>query len=207
MSISRALKAKNPSQSRGERRVHLLLDAAADLILIHGPEGLRMDMVAKRAATSPGSLYQFFPNRAALLLALMERYGKSISTLANEILRSQVAHPSATIAEAVRSFATPFLDFYAQNRAYVIMVEAYDRMFSGSSYSFAEDDNVAQAMRSVLQPFVPAGQQCRLDIVCPMMIVIFHAAVAKSFDMSEAVRAAWLAELDCCIQSYIGTLQ
>jgi AcrR family transcriptional regulator len=200
-------KSKTPSQSRGKRRVQLLLDAAADLILIHGPEGLRMDMVAKHAATSPGSLYQFFPNRAALLLALMERYGKSISTLAEEAVRKQLAQPPASIADAAREFATPFLDFYAKNRAYVIMAEASDRVFCGTSYFFAEDDDVAQAMRLVLQPFVSATQQDRLDIVCRMMIVLFDAVAAKSFDMSDAARTAWLAELDCCIQSYIATLQ
>jgi hypothetical protein len=62
-------------------------------------------------------------------------------------------------------------------------------------------------MRSVLEPFIPADLQDRLDIVCPMMIVIFHVAAAKSFDMSEATRAAWLEELDCCIQSYIARLR
>ncbi len=200
-------KAKPPGQDRGHRRVQLLLDTAADLILIHGPEGLRMDMVAKQAATSPGSLYQFFPNRTALLTALVERYSMAISTLAGEIVSEQIAQPPGSIAEAVRRFLAPFLDFYAHNRAYVILAEASDRMFSSSNYAFSEDDDVAQALQRVLEPFVSAAQQDRLDLVCRMITVIAHSAIAKSFDMSEAGRAAWLAELDRWIQSYIHTLQ
>ena len=200
-------KAKTPDQDRGHRRVQLLLDTAADLVLIHGPEGLRMDMVAKQAATSPGSLYQFFPNRTALLTALIERYGKAISALAEDIVRQQTERPPASIAKAARDFLAPFLEFYAHNRAYVILAEASDRIFSGLDYAFSEDDDVALAMRQVLQPFVSVAQQDRLDLVCDMIIVTAHAAIAKSFALPEAGRAAWLAELDRWIQSYIHTLQ
>lgn len=199
-------KAKTPDQDRGHRRVQLLLDTAADLVLIHGPEGLRMDMVAKKASTSPGSLYQFFPNRTALLTALIERYGRAISALAEDIVRQQTEQPPATMAQAARDFLAPFLDFYARNRAYVILTEAADRVFSGLDYGFGEDDDVALAMRQVLQPFVSAAQKDRLDLVCQMIIVTAHAAIAKSFDLSDAARAAWLAELDRWIQSYVQTL-
>ena len=199
--------AKTPNQDRGHRRVQLLLDTAADLVLIHGPEGLRMDMVAKQAATSPGSLYQFFPNRAALLTALMERYGKAISALAQDIVHEQTARPSNSTAEAASRFLAPFLDFYTLNRAYVILSEASDRVFSGSGYAFSEDEAVAQAMRGVLQPFVATAQQDRLDVVCQMIVVTAHAAIAKSFDLSKASRAAWMSELDRWIQSYLHTLQ
>lgn len=199
-------KAKTPDQDRGHRRVQLLLDTAADLVLIHGPEGLRMDMVAKLAATSPGSLYQFFPNRTALLTALIERYGKAISVLAEDIVRQEAARPSTTMAEAARRFLAPFLEFYAHNRAYVILTEASDRLFSGSDYAFGEDEDVAQAMRRVLQPYVAASQHNRLDLVCHMIVALAHAAIAKSFDLSKAARSAWLIELDRWIQSYIQTL-
>ena len=200
-------KAKPPEQDRGHRRVQLLLDTAAELVLIHGPEGLRMDMVAKQAATSPGSLYQFFPNRTALLTALIERYGKAISSLAEHLVRKHTEQPPATMAQAARDFLAPFLEFYAHNRAYVILSEASDRVFASSGYAFSEDDDVALAMRQVLQPFVSAAQQDRLDLVCNMIIVTAHAAIAKSFALPEASRAAWLAELDRWIQSYIHTRQ
>jgi len=206
MPISRARKAKTPSQPRGELRVNLLLDAAAELVLIHGPEGLRMDMVAKQAATSPGSLYQFFPNRDALLSALMVRYGKVISTLAEDAAKAQTAHPPTSSAEAVQDFSIPFLDFYAQNRAYVILAEASSRVFKDPSQYFPEDDDVVRALRKVLKPFVSAAQKRRLESVCRMSIAIFHRGVAESLDLSIAERETWLVELEYCIQSYVATL-
>lgn len=207
MTVSAAPKAKTPSQDRGQRRVDLLLDAAAELILVHGAEGLKMDMVAKQAATSPGSLYQFFPNRAALLTALMERFGAQLSALAQQIVEQQSQERPADLAVAARSFLAPFLDFYARNQAYVILAEASERLFAGQGYTFFEDDVVAQSMVQVLTPFTAAAQKPRLARVAKMLTIQAHTAIAAAFDVPEDERADWLGELDRLIQSYIATLQ
>lgn len=202
-----APKAKRPSQDRGYRRVQLLLDVAADLILLHGPEGLRMDMVAREAATSPGSLYQFFPNRAALLTALMERYAEEIVDLASAIVRQQREAPPPSMIEAARAFLQPFLDFYARNRAYVILSEASDRIFTGHGHPFSEDALVAEAMAEALRPYVGDGPQARLDPVSRMLVVVAHAAIAASYDLGEEDRTLWLLELERLLEGYISTLQ
>ena len=207
MSLRSAPKAKAPSQDRGQRRVQLLLDAAADLILLHGAEGLKMDMVAKQAATSPGSLYQFFPNRAALLTALMTRYGDQLSAMAEAIVQRQDVDRPASLAEAARDFLAPFLDFYANNQAYVILAEASKRVFADQNHRFVEDEFVAQALVQLLAPFVAPAQQDRLVPVSRMLIINAHATIAASFDLPEQERAAWFAELERWIQSYIATLQ
>jgi AcrR family transcriptional regulator len=198
--------AKAPSQDRGQRRVDRLLDAAADLILVHGAEGLRMDMVAKHAATSPGSLYQFFPNRAALLTALAERYGAVIEAIAERNVRGQAANPPASIEQAGRDFLTPFLAFYEANPAYVILTEASDRIFAGTGYAFGEDDQVSLRMKDVLQPFVASGHHTRLDTVCKMLITTTHAAIAAAVKLPTAAKRDWVEELDALIIAYLRSL-
>jgi AcrR family transcriptional regulator len=200
-------KAKSPTQDRGQRRVQLLLDAAADLILVHGAEGLKMDMVAKKAATSPGSLYQFFPNRAAILVALMERFSQELQGLASEIVRRQRADPPPSMVEAARAFLQPFLEFYARNRAYVILAEASDRVFAGQAPRFSEDDHVAAAMEEVLRPYVEVQTWDRLGVVCRLLTVVGHSSIQAAYDLDEEDRARWLGELDRLIQSYLKTLQ
>jgi len=65
---------RRPRQSRGQKRVELLLDAAAAVIAESGLEGATAEAIALRARTAKGSLYQFFPNRDAVLAALALRY-------------------------------------------------------------------------------------------------------------------------------------
>ncbi len=59
-----------PRQQRGKRRVARLLRAAEAVIAEHGHEAATMCAIAQRAGSSVGSLYQFFPNKDAVVQAL-----------------------------------------------------------------------------------------------------------------------------------------
>lgn len=65
---------KIPVQKRSRERVERMLAAATELIADHGSDALRMSEVAERAGVSIGSLYQFFPDKTALIGTLVERY-------------------------------------------------------------------------------------------------------------------------------------
>ena len=65
---------RQPRQTRGQRRVELLLSAAAEVIADSGIEAATAEAIAARAKTAKGSFYQFFPNRDAVLAALALRF-------------------------------------------------------------------------------------------------------------------------------------
>jgi AcrR family transcriptional regulator len=65
-------------QARGERRIEQLLDAAADVFAEVGYEAATTNAIAARAGVSPGTLYQFFPNKAAMAEALGDRYAAQL---------------------------------------------------------------------------------------------------------------------------------
>jgi AcrR family transcriptional regulator len=63
-----------PRQSRSQARVSAILDAAAQLFAEIGYDAATTNAIAERANTRIGSLYHFFPNKEAILNALVERY-------------------------------------------------------------------------------------------------------------------------------------
>lgn len=63
-----------PQQDRSQKRVALILDAARQGILEKGTAGLKMGDIAKIAKISMSSIYQYFPNKSAIIGGLAEQY-------------------------------------------------------------------------------------------------------------------------------------
>ncbi|SAL01840.1 TetR family transcriptional regulator [Caballeronia pedi] len=64
---------KAPAQSRSEATVASIVEAAAQVLESEGFEGFNTNAVARRAGVSIGSLYQYFPGKDALTVALIHR--------------------------------------------------------------------------------------------------------------------------------------
>jgi AcrR family transcriptional regulator len=62
-----------PVQGRSVARVQRMLDACADLVDQVGYEALTTTMLAERAEVAIGSVYQFFPDKRAIVQALTQR--------------------------------------------------------------------------------------------------------------------------------------
>lgn len=65
---------RDPVQKRSRERMQRILEAARELIAVEGSDALRMGDVAARAGISIGSLYQYFPEKGAIIAALAEGY-------------------------------------------------------------------------------------------------------------------------------------
>src|SRR4051812_49121071 len=73
-----------PVQGRSVARVQRMLDACAELVDQLGYEGLTTTLLAERAGVAIGSVYQFFPDKRAIVQALtlrnMDAYLQRLST-------------------------------------------------------------------------------------------------------------------------------
>lgn len=67
---------RKPRQARSQERVKRILDVAEELFIAEGYTATTTNAIATRAQVPIGSLYQFFPDKAAILQALALRYGE-----------------------------------------------------------------------------------------------------------------------------------
>lgn len=95
-------RVRKPVQRRSEATVDTILEAAAQIFRTCGAKGTTTNRIAERAGVSIGSIYQYFPNKEALLVALMERHiGSSIEQLGEVLQASAGAAPKARVYAAV----------------------------------------------------------------------------------------------------------
>lgn len=73
---SRLSPRKEPAQRRSRETVRALLEAAAQVLEREGLDGATTDRIAARAGVSVGSLYQYFPGKEAIVLALAREHAR-----------------------------------------------------------------------------------------------------------------------------------
>jgi AcrR family transcriptional regulator len=80
-----------PQRARGQQRVGVILDVAEQLFAEHGYEATTTNELAARAAIPIGSVYQFFPNKEAILHAVAARYREGFAALYEQALAEGLA--------------------------------------------------------------------------------------------------------------------
>jgi len=119
---------KTPRQDRSRATVDALLEATADILIRRGYGTLTTNRIAERAGVNIASLYQYFPNkeaivaelrrrhgdeqRAALRTVLVERRGRGLeSTLRALVATGVAAHAAAPELHRVFTEETPDLRY------------------------------------------------------------------------------------------------
>jgi len=69
---------KSPKQSRSAYTVDVILEGAAHILESAGIEEYTTNRIAERAGVSIGSLYQYFPSKDAVTIALIDREEKKL---------------------------------------------------------------------------------------------------------------------------------
>src|SRR6202050_5435287 len=73
-----ALKArKAPGQARSQETVVVILEASARILESNGLRGLNTNAIAAKAGVSIGSIYQYFPNKDSIVLALIGSFERA----------------------------------------------------------------------------------------------------------------------------------
>ncbi len=106
-------------QRRGLRRVDDILVAAAQTFAEGGYDGATVAAIAARAEISPGSLYQFFPNKEAIARALAERYAGEVRAIHERTLAGDDA--TAPLPAALDRVIDPIVAFNRVHPAFAAL--------------------------------------------------------------------------------------
>jgi AcrR family transcriptional regulator len=95
---------KLPKQARSNQLVAAILQAAAQVLAAEGAQRFTTARVAERAGVSVGSLYQYFPNKAAILFRLQSDEWQQTTDLLSTILKDAGTPPHRRLRTLVHAF-------------------------------------------------------------------------------------------------------
>jgi AcrR family transcriptional regulator len=95
---------KRPKQARSTDLVAAILEAAAQVLAKEGATRFTTARVSERAGVSVGSIYQYFPNKAAILFRLQSDEWRQTSELLRVILENRSRPPPERIRDLVHAF-------------------------------------------------------------------------------------------------------
>lgn len=109
------LKARKvPVQARSAAAIDALHDATVQVLTREGLRRCTTTRIAERAGVSVGSLYQYYPNRDALLAAVAERHLQNVVAAIEQTCSDQ---RGKTVAEMASAFVSTFLAVKFRNPA------------------------------------------------------------------------------------------
>jgi AcrR family transcriptional regulator len=95
---------KQPQQVRSSRLVADILEAAVQVLRREGARRFTTARVAERAGISVGSLYQYFPNKEAILFRLQADEWRQTGDMLHAILEDRRQSPPQRLRSLVRAF-------------------------------------------------------------------------------------------------------
>ena len=203
--VRRTETRKVPQQKRSREMVERILAAGRTVVLRDGYDAASTNRIAAEAGISPGSLYQYFPNKDSVLSAIVGRYSDDVAARITAALADRF---DETGPEMVRATLEALLDALEDNAELLRVVadelprnenrvraEALEERVTGlvSAYLAARPPQ----MRTNLPPTAAAWILVR---------AIENLTVRYVLDRPQIDRATFVSEVEQLVTAYLVDL-
>ena len=185
-STSANARRRNPQQARATQRRATFLEAAARLIGEHGYEAVTMTAIAEKAQASIGTLYDYFPDKHSLALALKTQYFQEIDEHWKLLLCDPTTLTKAALADLFVEGALSLVKLWP---AYLPLLDA--------SLAFARSATARRPLRKTIAGALQAihphladdrafiHAQVIVELIKSLLSVYKHSAAAEREAVAE----------------------
>jgi AcrR family transcriptional regulator len=193
------IQRRAPVQARSRVTVGAILEAAARIILREGVDALTTNRIAEVAGVSIGSLYGYFPDKAAVMVALARR-----------ILDEDVAALTAALTDPrepdlIRAVVRALIARHRANPAFRRAVMSHH---IGMGFGFEHGRSAQQAIAAISERLYPDPERrpdpLRLFVITRAVLGVTRALIEEE-GACELPPAVLEDELVRLVSLYLGT--
>jgi AcrR family transcriptional regulator len=174
--------ADRPLRADAVRNRAKILAAAQAQITRHGPE-VPMDAIAEAAGVAVGTLYRHYPDKTALVAAVLDEHMAELARLTEEA--GARAEAGADAMTELRALIVAVVDTAARDAA----VKAAAQLF-GASFAGQPGEKRAMLALRKLMDAAKAGGELHPDVTVEDFVMLLTTA---PLDVPAEARARWLA--------------
>ncbi len=171
-----------PTQQRSRERFEKILSCAEALLLEKGSDAFRMSDIVERAGVPFGSLYQYFPDKTAIIGTLAERY----NAIGREcVLKELQAMRSADDLHPALCRITD--GFFRMYRKEPIMTAIWEATLADRRLQALDQEDceyLAGLLGEALRPFVE-GDSEEIENFSGLAMALIGAAVRHAITLDE----------------------
>ncbi len=190
---------KVPTQARSRATVDAIVQAATYILTRVGWEGLTTNAIAERAGVNIGSLYQFFPNKEAVIAELQRRH--AAATRSDLLKALEVVPQQASLREALTLLVEMIVH---EHRIAPTLHKAIHEELPRTVRHMADDqDQLRRHFSDVLTPFMQNVPDPELSIYLMSVAAhaIIHTVTAERPDVLE--HSAFVVEVVTLLENYL----
>lgn len=189
-------------QARGERRITQLLQAAARVFCTLGYTASSTNAIAREAGVSPGTLYQFFPNKEAIAVELSGRLIREMESAHGTVFTPENAR--LPLDRLIDAFTEPFIAFNSENPAFLALIKGPD-----APGKVTEDHDVLHAslldsITELLAVRTPSLSLAERALIAQMAFATFKAGLDLVVQHEGDDRELYVMELKRMLYRYLA---
>ncbi|MET9129458.1 TetR family transcriptional regulator [Streptomyces antibioticus] len=191
-------------QARGERRIAQLLEAAASVFCSTGYTAASTNAIAREAGVSPGTLYQFFPNKEAIAIELGDRLMHEMRETYGEALAP--VDPATPLESAVGAAIDRFIAFNCDHPVFFALMHGPDIPGRMAEEHDALHATLLARIQDLLSSFLPDASAAELTRTAQMCLGVYKAGLELILGHEGAERDAYVRELKAVLIRYLEPL-
>lgn len=201
---SRAKEQPRRRQARGERRIAQLLEAAASVFTSTGYAAASTNAIAREAGVSPGTLYQFFPNKEAIAIELSERLMREMRETYGVALAP--VDPATPLEAAVSAAVDRFIDFNHRHPVVYTLMHGPDVPGRIAEQHDALHAALAARIEALLTPLLPGTPAADITRTAHVCMAMYKAGLELVLGREGEEREAYIQELKNVLLRYLEPL-
>ncbi|ANG96264.1 TetR family transcriptional regulator [Brucella pseudogrignonensis] len=181
--IGAAILRRTPSQSRAQEKIRRIAECATALIAAKGSDSLKMSEIAQQAGISIGALYQYFPDKSALIRYLFE----SCNAQSRQCIEDGLAAANSS-DELIAAFNALIDEYLALMRLEPAMRDIWSATQTDKSLSkleIAESRQNGKLLADTIRRIAPDKETAQLDETAFLLMHFGESTMRIAVEVAE----------------------